>query len=246
MHKNLEEILSKTREDLLIKKRSNNSFSHAMKNTRKGLVSIIAEVKLASPTEKKLGTEEDIINRVKEYKEGGADAISIVTEKHFFKGDPKFVKQIKEVVGLPVLQKDFCLDEYQIYEQKLAGADAILFITRILSENDLVNFVKLSQEIGLESVVEINTKDDLKKALATNTEIIAVNARDLDTFEVNVDKACEILQSIPSKFIKLGFSGIHSKVEVEKYRQAGVKGILIGTSLMKAHDVKVFLEGIRV
>jgi len=246
MHKKLEDILSKVIEELLKKKQNDNSFYKAMQRFANGKVAIIAEVKFASPTEVNLGSPDELLIRIKEYEKGGADAISVVTEKHFFNGDPLFVGKIKQAVSLPILQKDFVIDEYQIYEEKLAGSDAILFIARILSKEDLIHFVKKAQEIGLEPVVEINSEDDLKKAVQTETEIIAVNARDLDTFEVDVDKACSILRMIPDNYTKLGFSGIKGRKEAEKYQKAGANGILIGTSLMKSKNIKEFIEGIKI
>lgn len=221
-------------------------FYQAILKPKYGSIAIIAEVKFASPTEKNLGSHEELLSRVKEYEKAGADAISTVTERHFFHGDPQFVRKIKQATDLPVLQKDFIMDEYQIYEIAKAGADAILLIAKLLTESELVEFVRLSQSLGLEPVVEINDELDLKKALKTNTKIIAVNARDLTSFIVDVDRACKLIQKIPGRFIKLGFSGVTTRLEVEKYKKAGAHGVLIGTSLMKAQKIADFLEGVRV
>lgn len=260
MYHKLEEIIIKTREDLtarkqqlsldelkdLIDKQLSRPFTKAIKNPKNGSIAIIAEVKLASLSENDLGTSEDIQTRVRKYEQTGVDAISVVTEKHFFKGDAEFVGQIKSTVSLPVLQKDFILDPYQLYEAKIAGADAILLIARILSEEKLISLVNEAKQIGVEPVVEVQSIEDIKKAQVTETEIIAVNARDLDTFEVNVDKACEFLREIPSSYIRLGFSGVSERTDAEKYKNAGANGILIGTSLMKAENIPQFLERIRV
>jgi len=215
---------------------------------------IIGEIKLASPLAGQLANPEEVLDIALEYKQslpsedskkGGADAISIITEKYFFKGDINFIKQVKEETGLPVLQKDFVVDPYQIYESRVNGADALLLIAKIISPDQLKRFVGLCLEIGLEPVVEINDEFDLENALGTNTRIIAVNGRDLDTFEVDVERACELIGKIPDKFLKLGFSGVNSKKEAEKYRKAGARGILVGTSLMKSRKKKEFLEGLR-
>lgn len=206
---------------------------------------IIAEIKFASPTNLNLGSPEDLLSRAREYEKAGADAISIITEKHVFKGDIRFVKQVKKVVKIPILQKDFVVDESQIYEAKKAGADALLLIARIVSKEQLKAFVLLAQKLGIEPVVEVFDEKDLKYAVATATRFIAVNARDLETFIVDVDKACKLMKKIPNKFISLGFSGIQSKVEVEKYTKAGAKGVLVGTSLMKAKNIAEFLGGLR-
>lgn len=241
MHKKLNEILNKTNKELLERKKRVRPF----KVFKKGHLNIIAEVKLASPSEGKLGQEKEMASRVKEYEKAGAVAISVVTEKHFFKGDPKLVGEIKKISSLPVLQKDFILDESQIYQQFLDGADAILLIVRILSKEKLQELVKTTIKLGLEPVVEINSQADLVKALSTTTKIIAVNARDLDSFKVDVDKACELLKKVPNRFIKLGFSGVMGKTEVNKYQKAEADGILIGTSLMKSGNINKFLEDLK-
>lgn len=260
MHSKLEEILASTKKDLIERKKQINleslknlvgpvkarSFFDAIINPKFNSIAIIAEIKFASPSGGQLGNHNELLARAKQDEKAGATAISVVTEKHFFHGDPKFVAKIKNVTSLPVLQKDFILDRYQIYEVVLTGADAILLIAKFLSKTELIGFVELTQKLGLEPVVEINDEIDLKKAVATTTRIIAVNARDLTSFNVDVDRACNLMQKIPNKFIKLGFSGISSKIEVEKYKRSGALGVLIGTSLMKAENTAEFLKGIKI
>lgn len=256
MHNKLKEIIFKTKQDLKTRKQkisqkklkiltvniSPHPFLKKLKD--KKTLSVIAEIKLSSPTQPFLGKEIEIIKRAKDYQYAGVDAISIVTEKHFFNGNPAFVGKIKKVVPLPVLQKDFIIDPYQLYESKIAGADAILLIAKILSAKDLIFLVKESRKLGLEPIVEINNDSELKKATATTAKIIAVNARNLDTFAINIDYACNLIRKIPDKFIKLGFSGITQKEDIQKYKNAGANGILIGTSLMKAKDTKKYLSSL--
>lgn len=244
MNRILTGILENTKKDLKNRKTAGN-FPKSILRLKKGGVGIIAEIKLASPTEKNLGSPDEILQRAVEYEKSGVDAISFITEKSVFKGDIKFISQIKSKVDLPVLQKDFVIDPFQIYEAKISGSDALLLIAKILSKKQLIEFVDLCFSIGLEPVVEVNDNNDLDKALQTATKIIAVNARDLHTFKVDVDRACGLLEMIPDKYIKLGFSGIASKNEVEKYAQAGAEAVLIGTNLMKARNLKEFLKGLR-
>ncbi len=222
-----------------------NFLEEVIKKKKSKDIAIIAEVKFASPTIPYLGSPGDLRTRVKEYERAGADAISIITEKHFFKGDIGFVSQVKKVVKIPVLQKDFIIDPYQIYEAKSAGSNALLFIARLVSKEKLQIFVLLAQKLGIEPIIEVFNEKDLKKAVATKTLFIAVNARDLETFIVDVPKACELIKNIPDRFIKLGFSGIESKKEVMMYKNAGAKGVLVGTSLMKANNITKFLGGLR-
>lgn len=223
----------------------NNLFLKSIKGAKE-TPGIIAEIKLASPTEKFLGRSEEIISQVKQYEHSGACAISVVTEKKIFKGDPQFVSKIKRATSLPILQKDFIYTSSQIREAKKLGADAILLIVKILSLADLISLVDFAKKIGIEPVVEINNEQELEKAIACETNIIAVNARDLDSLIVNVDKACQLLKKIPKKFIKLGFSGVKGKKEVIKYQKAGARAVLIGTALMKAKNVQEFFEGIKI
>lgn len=244
MQSKLEEIISKTKADLIQRTTSTRSFRQAIDNPKRESLAIIAEIKLSSPTQPFLGKETEIIDRVQDYQNAGADAVSVITEKHFFGGDPSFVSKIKNIVPLPVLQKDFIIDPYQIYEAKIAGADAILLIAKILSAKDLILLVKIAQKLGLEPIVEINNIKELKNALKTSTKIVAVNARNLDTFVVNIDNACKLLKKIPNKYTKLGFSGISTKEDVQKYKNAGVDGILIGTNLMKAKNIKKYLNSL--
>lgn len=244
MQSKLEKIINKTKTDLIRRKTSTRSFRQAIENPKRESLAIIAEIKLSSPTQPLLGKETEIIDRVKDYQNAGVDAVSVITEKHFFGGDPSFVSKIKNVVSLPVLQKDFIIDPYQLYEAKITGADAILLIVKILPAKDLILLVNTAQNAGLEPVVEINNESELKKATATTTKIIAVNARNLDTFVINIDHACNLIRKIPEKFIKLGFSGILSREDIQKYKKAGANGILIGTSLMKIKDTKKYLSSL--
>lgn len=243
MNQILIKILDNTKQEILFKKSNKQKFFNAIDKSQG--TAIIAEIKLASPTEGKLGFESEILRRVKEYEKSKVNAVSVITEKSVFKGSPGLVAKIKRSTNLPILQKDFILDELQIYEAKLAGSDALLLIAKILDKKTLGRFVDTSFEIGLEPVVEINDNKDLKKALKTKTRIIAVNARNLDDLKVDVERACRLLEKVPNQFIKLGFSGISSKNEADKYKKAGAKGILIGTNLMKAGNIKEFLERLK-
>jgi indole-3-glycerol phosphate synthase len=219
-----------------------NAFITIFKKKKNNASVLIAEVKFASPTNYHLGSSDDLLQRVKEYEQAGADAISVITEKHFFRGNTAFVSKIKKAVKLPVLQKDFVIDEKQIYEAKEIGSDALLLIARLVDKKILKEFVNLCLNLHIEPMVEINSEEDLKKAIATKTNIIAINARDLETFAVDVAKACELMKKIPDRFIKLGFSGIHSPKEVLQYKKAGAKGVLVGTSLMQAKDIVNFVN----
>src|SRR5579859_2167707 len=226
MHSILQRIIKKKKQDLIeqkerisldeLKKRIFSLSRDQGKNYGKFLkhivnaqnIALIAEIKIASPSEGILGLENSILKRVALYEHAGVDAISCISEKHHFKGDITFIPKIREKTVIPILQKDFVIDTYQIYEAKSINSDALLFIARCLETNTLQSFVSLCQNLYIEPILEINNEEDLEKALTTTTNIISVNARDLDTFIVDIDKACALIKKIPRRFTILGFSGI--------------------------------------
>lgn len=250
----LDEIVKKKKEDLFLNAKSNQSvsksnstvFRDAVTVKKKNMTALIAEIKFASPTNKNLGSPADLLSIARTYEKAQTDAISIITEKHFFNGDVSYISRVKNEVNVPVLQKDFVIDSSQIYEAKNLGSDALLLIARLVSGTELESFVDICFSLGIEPVVEIASEEDLEKALATKTNIIAVNARDLQKFTVDIGKACKLLQRVPKKFITLGFSGVSSKEDVEEYRNAGAAGVLVGTNLMKAKSVKKFIDDLHL
>ena len=259
LNKILTEIIEKKKGDLIKQKKeislselkdfvSNLGVAHGFfkKNILEAKdTALIAEIKLASPAEPLFGPTVEIMDQAKIYEDAGADCISYITEKYFFKGDVASIIKIAAKVKLPIIQKDFVVDEYQIYEAKIVGSSALLLIARLVDEEKLRKLVKLCIELGIEPVVEINDQEDLDKSLGTNANIIAVNARDLSTFEVDVDKACKLMKKIPARFIKLGFSGVNSSVEVKKYQNSGAQGVLVGTSFMKSKNIKKFVKELK-
>lgn len=252
----LEQVIEIKKEEVKLKKRivsdvhkarkKNNLFFDKLKECRGGRRTfIIAEIKLSSPTEKNLGQTAQISKRVKIYEQAGADAISIITDKSFFGGDIKYISQIKSLIKIPVLQKDFIIDDSQIIESINNGADALLLIAKILDTKRLIRFVNLCMINDVEPVVEINDQEDLEKAKVTKARIIAVNARNLSDLSVNISGAQNLLRQIPDKYIKLAFSGISSNKEVISYEKSGAAGVLVGTSLMKSSNIERFLISLR-
>lgn len=208
-------------------------------------IGIIAEIKLQSPSAGVLGRAEDIIPRVKAYEQAGADMISCITENQRFGGDAKFISIIKGHVDLPVLQKDFITNPAQVQQAKQLGSDALLLIASLVSVTKLQTLVNQCNELNIEPIVEVFDKTDLVKATHTATKTIAVNSRNLKTFEISVPHACQIMKKIPSQFIRLGFSGVYGPNEVRQYQRAGASAVLIGTSLMKTNDIHSFIKSLR-
>ncbi len=198
---------------------------------------IIAEVKKASPSEgaiKEVKPEE----QAKLYEEAGAVAISVLTEPHYFKGSLDDLKRVRETVNLPILRKDFTIDKIHILEAKAFGADIILLIVRMLSERELYELLRFSEELGLFALVEVFSLDEAKRALDAGARIIGINNRDLETFKVDISRSKELapkIKELGAKFV-IAESGISKREEVLELMNHQVDGFLIGTSLMKSDN----------
>ncbi|MCP4252452.1 MAG: indole-3-glycerol phosphate synthase TrpC [Candidatus Scalindua sp.] len=204
---------------------------------RDNRIKFIAEVKKASPSAGIIREDFNYVDIAKEYEAGGASAISVLTDKEFFKGDLKYLSEIKETVSLPALRKDFIIDPYQIYEARAAGADLVLLIARILNKEEINAFLALSHELGMECLVEVHDSDELEKVLETEAAIIGINNRNLDTFETNLETTLQLYHRIPEGKIVVSESGIRTRADVLVLDEAGIDAILIGETLMRSKDI---------
>mgnify|MGYP003998966075 FL=1 len=204
---------------------------------RENRIKFIAEVKKASPSAGIIREDFNYIDIAKEYESGGASAISVLTDKEFFKGDIKYLSEIKETVSLPALRKDFIIDPYQIYEARAASADLVLLIARILTKEEIDAFLALSHKLGMECLVEVHDNDELEKVLETEAVIIGINNRNLDTFETNLDTTLQLYHRIPDGKIVVSESGIKTRADVLVLEEAGIDAILIGETLMRSRDI---------
>ncbi len=200
-------------------------------------IKFIAEVKKASPSAGIIREDFNYLNIAKEYEAGGASAISVLTDKEFFKGDLKYLSEIKKTVSLPVLRKDFIIDPYQIYEAKAAGADLVLLIARILTKEQIDTFLALTHKLGMECLVEVHDIDELNTVLETEASIIGINNRNLDTFETNIETTLQLYHLIPEEKIIVSESGIKTRADVLNLEKAGIDAILIGETLMRSQDI---------
>lgn len=193
---------------------------------------IIAEIKRASPSQGVLffGDRLDELGRA--YQENGASAVSLLTENLFFHGRLDDLARLKDIIRIPVLRKDFIIDEYQVVESRAAGADALLLIVALLPEKGLSNLLGLTRKLGMEALVEVHTRDELFRALDSGAEIIGINNRNLKTLEVNLDTARNLLPLIPETRIKVVESGIKEQEDLLRYRSFNVDGFLIGEVLV--------------
>jgi indole-3-glycerol phosphate synthase len=200
-------------------------------------IRLIAEVKKASPSRGILSPNLNHIKLAQSYAEGSAAAISVLTESNYFMGSLEHLAAIKELVGLPLLRKDFIFDSYQVYESRAYGADALLLIAAILSQSQLRELVLLSHTLGLRCLVEVHNEGDVEKAVRCEAEIIGINNRELNTFTVDITTTGSLRPLIPPERIVVSESGIKSKRDVEKLKNWGVDAILVGEALVTAGDV---------
>ena len=200
-------------------------------------IQLIAEVKRASPSRGVLCHNFHAVELAKNYVHGGAAAISVLTEANHFQGSINHLAAIREVVNLPLLRKDFILDPYQVYESATYGADALLLIVAILSQQQLEELLALSHSLGLSCLVEVHNEKELERALQSEAEIIGINNRDLDTFTVDINTTRRLRPLIPDERIVVSESGIRSRSDLEKLKGWGVNAVLVGEALVTAGDI---------
>jgi len=202
-------------------------------------VSLIGEVKKASPSRGIIRRDFKPVEIAGIYAQNGASAISVLTEEKHFMGRLEYLSEIKKSIGyaIPLLRKDFIFDPYQIYESRAYGADAILLIVAMLDPKTLADFLNLAGQLGLASLVELHNEAELETALAGNARIIGINNRDLKTFKVDISTTMRLRPLIPPDRIVVSESGIKSRQDIARLRQRGVDAVLIGETLMASDDI---------
>lgn len=246
----LDRIVSQTRTDLEQRKQEQPletvmALAHAQPEPRNlfaalkaGIgVRLIAEVKRASPSKGMLAPHIQPVELARTYEQHGAAAISVLTEPHFFLGSPEYLTAIKQAVSVPVLRKDFIIDEYQVYEAKAWGADAILLICAILEDAQLHHLLAVAHQQGMHCLVEIHNVVEAQRAVASGAMIIGVNSRDLVTFQMNPYLICELRQLIPADRVIVAESGIHTEADVRRLARYDVQAMLVGESLVVSDNV---------
>lgn len=200
-------------------------------------INLIAELKKATPQMGIIRGDFDPVKIALTYQAGGASALSVVTDERFFDGRLRTLKELKKRVTLPLLRKDFIIDEYQIYESLCYGADAILLIAQILTNEELGGFYKLSKELGMDVVVEVHNEEDVEKALKTGASIIGINNRDLNTLRVDLTTTQRLIRLIPDTKVRISESGIRTYENVMFLKSLGINAVLIGSAFMEADDI---------
>ena len=211
-------------------------FASSIKGGR-DTVKLIAELKKASPSKGVIRKDFDPVRIASIYEEKGAHAMSVLTEEDFFQGDLSFIRQVRGVTTVPLLRKDFIFDEYQLYESRVHGADAVLLIAAILDKNQADEYLSLAAELGLRVLFEVHDEYDLEKALGVDAHIIGINNRDLRTLQIDLATTFRLRKDIPEGKIVVSESGIRSREDAGRLMAAGIDAMLVGTSLMEAGDI---------
>jgi indole-3-glycerol phosphate synthase len=204
-----------------------------------GRINLIAEIKFASPSAGRIRDQSDPVKIARVYKQAGAAAISLLTDQKFFNGCLESLPRVKQAVDLPILRKDFIIDEIQISESLLWGADAVLLIVRILSKKQLNELLAFCHENELAALVEVHDREDLETALDAGAEIIGINNRDLDTFEINLQTTPELAGRIPEDYVIVGESGLYHPEDIHSLKGSNINAVLIGSSLMGSDDIEM-------
>lgn len=216
-------------------------FAEALRTRQPGL---IAEIKKASPSRGLLQPDFHPAFIAHSYEQGGAACLSVLTDKQYFEGSLHDLEAARASVSLPVLRKDFTIDRVQIFEAAAHGADAILLIAAILETAELASLRELAASLGLAALVEVHDQDELSKAIDSGAEIIGVNNRNLDTFEVSLDTSLRLSFLMPASVLRVSESGIHSRADIDLLADAGYEAFLIGESLMRSPDPVALLKSL--
>jgi indole-3-glycerol phosphate synthase len=208
-------------------------------------LSVIAEVKKASPSKGLIQADYQPALMAGEYERHGASAVSVLTESTFFLGSAEDLKQVRHAVNLPILRKDFIFDPYQIYEARVIGADAVLLIVGILDDSTLKSFMKLADDLSMDTLVEVHDEEELKRGIACGASLIGINNRNLKTFEVSLDSTRRLIQVVPEHCLCVSESGISTATQMASIHQWGADGVLIGEALMRSLDVGETLRSLR-
>jgi indole-3-glycerol phosphate synthase len=241
----LSEIIAKKRERVREAKRS--ARPHAFRSAlQSDGINIIAEFKRRSPSKGTIREGANPIEIARAYQAGGAVAMSVLTEEDYFAGSLDDLRQVRCTVDLPVLRKDFIFDEYQVYESAAVGADAILLIVAVLDDELLSRLRRLAEdELGMDAVVEVHTSDEMRRAAACGAKVIGVNNRDLRTFEVSLETSMSLAREAPEEALLISESGLNNAADLQRLRDAGYRGFLIGETLMRADDPEQALRDCR-
>ncbi|MCI8956895.1 MAG: indole-3-glycerol phosphate synthase TrpC [Eubacterium sp.] len=210
-----------------------------------GDISFICEVKRASPSKGMIVEEFPYVQIAKDYEEAGASCISVLTEPDYFKGDKEYLKEISENVTVPLIRKDFIIDEYMIYDAKIHGASCVLLICSLLDKETMEKYIEICDNLGMSALVEVHDEEEIQKAIEAGARMIGVNNRDLKTFTVDIGNSERLRKLVPDNILFIAESGIKTNADINRLRKAKVNGVLIGETFMKAENKKEMLQRLR-
>lgn len=213
-------------------------FAAGLERSASGIPAVIAEVKQASPSKGLIRADFDPVAIARSYQSAGASAISVLTDEEFFRGSLRYLTAVKQSVDLPVLRKDFIIDDYQVFEGRAAGADAVLVIVAALDPDDLRRLMDLSRDLGMQCLVEVHSEPEMEIALASGADLIGINNRNLYTFEVSLDVTRSLVPMVRRRCRIVSESGIFTRIDMEMLGSMGVDAVLIGEALMREPDIE--------
>ena len=238
----LQEILEYKKQEVFKQKQPVRSFYKVLQT---GKFALIAEVKKASPSKGIIREDFNHIEIAQAYTKAETAAISVLTDKKFFQGNIQYLKDIREITDTPILRKDFIIDEFQVYETKIIGADIILLIVAALDKAQIKDYYDLSCELGLEVLVEVHDREEFNIAVELGANIIGINNRDLKTFEVNLQNTVNIMkEGIPEGVFIISESGIQNNGDVKFLKENGVSGVLVGEALMREKNIETAVQNL--
>lgn len=239
----LEKIVVKKKEDVNRRKEISKSIDTSKLSAPRDFIAaikmnspaIIAEIKKASPSKGILRSNLDVGAIARSYEDNGASCLSVITEESFFLGSDANIGIARDACKLPILRKDFIIDEYQIHESRCIGADAILLIAALLSEKQLIHFTEIAKKLSLSVLIECHDREEITKALKADTPLIGINNRNLKTFETTIETSLSLNEAIPQDYIIVSESGLNDN-NITELRDAGINAFLIGETFMRAQD----------
>lgn len=244
-HREIADLLRKTPENILreqaLHSKKRRPFLESLRQPGKTGINIIAEIKRASPSKGMLCPDLDPAVLARKYESGGAACLSVLTDRQFFKGSPEDLMAARAATELPVLRKDFLISSCQIYESCILGADAVLLIARILTENQIEELLALCHTLGMDALVEIHSETDIASATRSGAKLIGINNRNLQTFHTDIATSVQLVSQLAPDQIPVAASGIQNRQDIDRLLKSGIFNFLIGESLVKSKDPAAFL-----
>ena len=208
-------------------------------------ISFICEAKKASPSKGIIAEDFPYVRIAKEYEAAGADAMSVLTEPKWFMGKDEYLKEIRKEITIPIIRKDFTVDEYMIYQAKIMGADAVLLICAILSDTQLQEYYGIADELGLSALIETHDEEEVQRALKAKARIIGVNNRNLKDFTVDIENSVRLRNMVPEDILFVSESGMKTRSDIARLEENGTNAVLIGETFMRSSDKAAMLNELR-